>query len=139
MTLRFGLNESTIENICAVFARYPQVEKAVLYGSRAKGNYKNGSDIDGVPGQFVSVLERFNQSLFFEFIQRAFLNKFCQLVERFGKMFKPLNPADVMLGRHLCLQMSINISCCSNSSRLIAPNTRSKVLYLLSVIPSHRS
>ena len=46
MTLRFGLKESTIENICAVFARYPQVEKAVLYGSRAKGNYKNGSDID---------------------------------------------------------------------------------------------
>jgi predicted nucleotidyltransferase len=22
------------------------VEKAILYGSRAKGNYKNGSDID---------------------------------------------------------------------------------------------
>lgn len=46
MTLRFGLKESTIQKICAVFARYPQVEKAVLYGSRAKGNYKNGSDID---------------------------------------------------------------------------------------------
>lgn len=46
MTLHFGLKESTIQKICAVFARYPQVEKAVLYGSRAKGNYKNGSDID---------------------------------------------------------------------------------------------
>ncbi len=46
MTLRFGLKESTIEKICGVFADYPQVEKAVLYGSRAKGNYKNGSDID---------------------------------------------------------------------------------------------
>ena len=46
MTLRFGLKESTIEKICAVFARYPQVEKAVLYGSRAKGACKNGSDID---------------------------------------------------------------------------------------------
>lgn len=46
MTLRFGLKESTIEKICGVFAHYPQVEKAVLYGSRAKGNYKNGSDID---------------------------------------------------------------------------------------------
>jgi len=42
----FGLKESTIERICAVFEKYPQVEKAVLYGSRAKGNYKNGSDID---------------------------------------------------------------------------------------------
>lgn len=46
MTLRFGLKEPTIERICCVFAHYPQVEKAVLYGSRAKGNYKNGSDID---------------------------------------------------------------------------------------------
>jgi predicted nucleotidyltransferase len=46
MTLRFGLHEATIQKIGAVFARYPQVEKAILYGSRAKGNYKNGSDID---------------------------------------------------------------------------------------------
>lgn len=46
MTLRFGLQESTIEKICGVFAKYPQVDQAVIYGSRAKGNYKNGSDID---------------------------------------------------------------------------------------------
>jgi len=46
MSLRFGLKETTIEKICGLLAKYPQVEKAVLYGSRAKGNYKNGSDID---------------------------------------------------------------------------------------------
>jgi len=46
MTPRFGLKEATIKKISAVFARFPQVEKAVLYGSRAKGNFKNGSDID---------------------------------------------------------------------------------------------
>ncbi len=44
--MKFGLNEPTIERIRAVFAKYPQVEKVVLYGSRAKGNYRNGSDID---------------------------------------------------------------------------------------------
>jgi len=44
--MKFGLSEATIERIRAVFAKYPQVEKAVLYGSRAKGNYRNGSDID---------------------------------------------------------------------------------------------
>lgn len=44
--MKFGLNESTIERIHAVFVKYPQLEKAVLYGSRAKGNYRNGSDID---------------------------------------------------------------------------------------------
>ncbi|MFZ5519007.1 MAG: nucleotidyltransferase domain-containing protein [Candidatus Zhuqueibacterota bacterium] len=43
---RFGLEESDIRAICGVLANYPQVEQAVLYGSRAKGNYKNGSDID---------------------------------------------------------------------------------------------
>ena len=43
--MTYGLRESTIQKICAVFARYPQVDKAVLYGSRAKGNYRNGSEI----------------------------------------------------------------------------------------------
>ncbi len=46
MSGRFGLDESTVLKINGVLSRYPQVEKAVLYGSRAKGNYKNGSDID---------------------------------------------------------------------------------------------
>lgn len=42
----FGLPLAATEKIKTVFARHPQVDKAVLYGSRAKGNYKNGSDID---------------------------------------------------------------------------------------------
>ena len=41
-----GLPESVLQKIRAAFVRYPQVEKAVLYGSRAKGTYKTGSDID---------------------------------------------------------------------------------------------
>lgn len=41
-----GLPESVIQKIGSVFARYPQVEKAILYGSRATGAHKNGSDID---------------------------------------------------------------------------------------------
>ena len=44
--MKFGLKETTIQKICGVFAKYPQVDQAVIYGSRAKGNYKNGSDID---------------------------------------------------------------------------------------------
>ena len=42
----FGLNGQTIERVNSVFARHPEVEKVVLYGSRAKGTYKPGSDID---------------------------------------------------------------------------------------------
>ena len=43
---RFGLPEETIARINAVLGDYPSIERAVLYGSRAKGNYKRGSDID---------------------------------------------------------------------------------------------
>ncbi|ACM21633.1 nucleotidyltransferase [Geotalea daltonii FRC-32] len=43
---RFGLKESTIEKINGVFTSCPQIEKVILYGSRAKGNYRHGSDID---------------------------------------------------------------------------------------------
>jgi predicted nucleotidyltransferase len=46
MMPRFGLKETTIQKICVILRRYPQVKQAILYGSRAKGNYKNGSDID---------------------------------------------------------------------------------------------
>lgn len=41
-----GLNNSDIEKIQNVFALYSQVEKVILYGSRAKGTYKPASDID---------------------------------------------------------------------------------------------
>jgi predicted nucleotidyltransferase len=42
----FGLHEVTIKKINKVFSGYPEIEKAVIYGSRAKGNPKPGSDID---------------------------------------------------------------------------------------------
>ena len=44
--MKYGLKDATVEKIRTVLAEFPQVEKAVLFGSRAKGNYKNGSDID---------------------------------------------------------------------------------------------
>lgn len=42
----FGLPLDAVEKIRSVFALHPEVEQVVLYGSRAKGNYKTGSDID---------------------------------------------------------------------------------------------
>ncbi len=42
----YGLKEKAIDQIKKVFKSYPEVEEAILYGSRAKGNYSNGSDID---------------------------------------------------------------------------------------------
>lgn len=42
----FGLPPATLEKLRSVFARHPAIETVVLYGSRAKGNYRPGSDID---------------------------------------------------------------------------------------------
>ena len=44
--MRYGLKDETIEKISSVLSGFPEVEKAILYGSRAKGNFKRGSDID---------------------------------------------------------------------------------------------
>ena len=44
--MKYGLPQATFQKICGILSRYPQVEQAILYGSRAKGNYKHGSDID---------------------------------------------------------------------------------------------
>lgn len=41
-----GLSSQTVEKITRTFLTFPEIEKAVLYGSRAKGTYKTGSDID---------------------------------------------------------------------------------------------
>lgn len=41
-----GIREDIIHTFKKVFASYPEIEKVKLYGSRAKGNFKEGSDID---------------------------------------------------------------------------------------------
>ena len=43
---RFGLPAEAVSEIGGVLAAHPEVESAILYGSRAKGDYKPGSDID---------------------------------------------------------------------------------------------
>ena len=42
----YGLKEKHINAINNVFKKYTEIQQAILYGSRAKGNYRNGSDID---------------------------------------------------------------------------------------------
>ncbi len=44
--MKFGLQQSTINKINEVFEKQAIVDEVVIYGSRAKGNYRNGSDID---------------------------------------------------------------------------------------------
>lgn len=42
----YGLKEETLSSIREVFRRYPELVEVIIYGSRAKGNYRPGSDID---------------------------------------------------------------------------------------------
>ena len=42
----FGQPPSTINKIQQVFSQFSTIERVRLYGSRAKGNFRNGSDID---------------------------------------------------------------------------------------------
>lgn len=44
--MKYGLPETTIQKIRGVFACFSEIDKVVLYGSRAKGTYQAGSDID---------------------------------------------------------------------------------------------
>jgi predicted nucleotidyltransferase len=42
----YGLSTTVVKQIQQVLSEFPQVYSAILYGSRAKGNYRPGSDID---------------------------------------------------------------------------------------------
>ncbi len=97
--MKYGLPDSTIEKICQVFAQFPEIDKAVLYGSRAKGNYKTGSDIDLTlygpaltPGRCSTIAEALDDLLLpytidlsvFSTLNHAALQ---QHIERVGQVF----------------------------------------------------
>ncbi|WP_188151612.1 nucleotidyltransferase domain-containing protein [Teredinibacter waterburyi] len=43
---KIGLPVILVENLISIFNRYSSVEQVKLYGSRAKGTFRNGSDVD---------------------------------------------------------------------------------------------
>jgi uncharacterized protein len=42
----FGLSETDILTLRKTISQFPEIDKAVVFGSRAKGNFLKGSDID---------------------------------------------------------------------------------------------
>lgn len=53
--MMFGLKEGDICEIKAILKRFSEVEEALVFGSRAMGNYKPGSDVDiALKGQEVT-------------------------------------------------------------------------------------
>ena len=41
-----GLSDTALATVLAILSSCSAIEKAILYGSRAKGNFRPGSDID---------------------------------------------------------------------------------------------
>lgn len=58
---RFGIEKTMFEQIIDVLRHAPQIEEAIIYGSRAKGTYKPASDIDLVLKGATLTLEDLNR------------------------------------------------------------------------------
>jgi predicted nucleotidyltransferase len=64
--MNFGLSEKTINKINSVFEKHLEIEEVIIYGSRAKGNFREGSDIDiTLKGKTISynILSKINQEI----------------------------------------------------------------------------
>jgi predicted nucleotidyltransferase len=44
--MKYGLSAETLDRLNAIFRQFSAIQKVIIYGSRAKGNFKKGSDID---------------------------------------------------------------------------------------------
>ena len=59
----FGLTDRDMKTLQDIFKKYPDVKKVFVFGSRAKGTYKQGSDIDlvimneGVQDTFIRTIK----------------------------------------------------------------------------------
>jgi len=72
--MKFGLAENIIEKIITVFENNPKVDKALIFGSRAKGNYRADSDIDiAVKGTGITLDDILKMQM--EMEEKGILNK----------------------------------------------------------------
>jgi predicted nucleotidyltransferase len=44
--MMFGLQDRDFAEMQRIFDKYPEIEEIIIFGSRAMGNYKKGSDVD---------------------------------------------------------------------------------------------
>ena len=44
--MKYGLPDKTLDTLELIFRKYSGIRQVIIYGSRAKGNYRDGSDID---------------------------------------------------------------------------------------------
>lgn len=66
--MKYGIDKYVIQSVIEVFKKNEAVDRAILFGSRAMGNYHSGSDIDiAVMGKnfsfddYLTILSELNQ------------------------------------------------------------------------------
>lgn len=65
--MKFGLEQHIIDKLIDVFEQHPKVDKALVFGSRAMGNYRPDSDIDiALKGQDLNTDDIIAMSVAFE-------------------------------------------------------------------------
>ena len=65
--MAFGLEKNIIGKFISVFEQNSKVDKAIIFGSRAKGNYRPDSDIDiAIKGQDITTNDIIKMSIAFE-------------------------------------------------------------------------
>lgn len=56
MLTQTGLTYNEIQEVISIISNYNEIESAIIFGSRAKGTYKKGSDIDiAIKGKQISL------------------------------------------------------------------------------------
>ena len=95
--MKYGLTSQELDSILNVFEKTPEVEKAVLFGSRAKGNFRPGSDVDIVVfgknsfDKFLTLIINLDELDLLQVIdlikyERIEDNKVIEHIKRFGKV-----------------------------------------------------
>jgi len=70
---KYGLSETDLKDIVAVFEYNPRIYSVILFGSRAKGTYNPGSDIDlALKGDNLNLNDILEASLLLEELFLAF-------------------------------------------------------------------
>lgn len=44
--MKYGIPEKLMSEVLSILQKHSEIDTAILYGSRAKGTFRNGSDID---------------------------------------------------------------------------------------------
>ncbi len=102
--MSFGISEQSLEMIKASFAQFPEIEQALIFGSRAMGNYRKGSDIDiAIMGQNIDhrtenrISALLNEELplpyFFDIVDYTHLShpELAEHIKKYGRTIYNLN------------------------------------------------